>query len=134
MKALLILLALVAVPVQVFATVDVGVDTIVVPDGNISGFRWITPTVECHNYGDTAVGFTAWLRLQDTSGILGYHESLMVEGLAPGSETTLAFANWRVWGRSNFVWLAVCSTFAAGDNNQANDARHKPFSIGPPCI
>lgn len=116
------------------AAVDVGVDTIPVPDGNVEGFRWVTPTAKCRNYGTDTAAFTAWMTLQDTSGMLGYLESLRVECLAPGTETTLAFPNWRVTMHHVLYWVATCSTFTAGDCNDANDIRRKPFSVSGHCM
>ena len=134
MRITFAVLVLVAALAPVDAATDVGVDTILVPDGNVADFRWAAPSAVCRNYGADTTAFTAWLTIQDSAGPPCCSESLGVECLVPGSETTLAFPNWCVPGHDAPCPVATCSTFATGDGNEANDVGHRRFEIGLPCM
>jgi len=118
-----------------FAAVDVSVDTILVPDGNVGWFRWITPTVRCSNLGTDTADFRSRMSLRDPYDSLRYIDSLQIWHLAPGAETTIQFNHWRV-ERGFYLedWTAFCTTYAASDSNASNDTKTKLFYSHPPGV
>jgi len=111
-----------------FAAVDVSVDTILVPGYDVAIYRWVTPTVQFSNLGTDTGDFRSWMSLRDPNDSLYYSDSLQVQHMAPGADTTVQFVHWRVvpglWWEQ---WTASCSTYAVSDSNPVNDTMTKPF-------
>ncbi len=87
----------------------------------------INPVVKVQNYGTIGDTFMVYFHITVGDTRL-YFDSLLIEGIAPGAETTLTFPEpWS--GRGNFT--AACSVAMVGDENSANDVFVKSFRASP---
>jgi hypothetical protein len=113
--------------------VDIGVESIIWPKGDVEeGYPW-HPSACWHNYGTVEAGFKAWLAIYDTLGVLDYIDSTVVDQVAPEHSTRLYFRPYTPRGCSPSMlpWAVRCSTYVAGDVNNSNDVLAGSFRVGP---
>lgn len=117
-------------------TVDIAVESILWPRGEVEAYYPCYPRVLVSNAGTVSSGFKAWLAIYDTIGVLNYFDSLSCEMLEPGRLDTVYFRPYTPHTRANSrdTWAVTCSVVAVGDTRPDNDVRAGWFLVGRPCI
>jgi hypothetical protein len=94
--------------------IDVGVEHILQPTGEVPRNRLTTPRSVVRNFGSDPASFWTYFSI----GTI-YSDSVMVTGLGPATAETLNFTDWTPAFPGNFVVTSF--TQLAGDVNPAND-------------
>jgi N-acetylneuraminic acid mutarotase len=89
----------------------------------------LPPQATIHNFGETGGGFTTWFMVEE-SGVEKYREYVVVEYLAAGAETTIAYPELTITGSG--IQTTRCSTYATNDINSANDVIDSWFHVTNP--
>jgi len=102
---------------------DVSPLQIVSPADTIDSNAVVTPQVRVANQGNTAASFYTYFT------IAGHRDSARVDGLNPGEERTVVFANWR----AETSGTVVCRSWTAWppDRHPENDTLSKPVFVLP---
>ena len=132
MKALSIAaLMLAALTICHAQVVDIGVESIIWPRGEVDQNYAFHPSAFWYNYGTVEAGFKAWLAIYDTLGVLDYIDSTVVDQVAPEHSTRLYFRPYTPRGcfPSMLPWTVRCSTYAVADANDTNDVLVDSFRV-----
>jgi hypothetical protein len=108
---------------------DVGVTSIASPSGTIESSATVAPSARVKNLGDIALTFKTFFSFDSTGATAhSYHESLTVNTLSAGTESTVVFPT---WGKPHppQTYAAKCSTYLAGDRIPANDVATGSFTV-----
>jgi hypothetical protein len=109
---------------SVFVAVhDVGVVAIVVPPAS-GPPGWVTPEATLHNYGTAREGLNVTFSISPTPYLVTVP---LPVGIPVGIDTNITFT---AWNGTPGTYTALCSTYLATDQVQANDKLSKPFSVG----
>ncbi len=123
MRALVVTLVLAA---SAYASLDVGVDTILAPSGTIDSGQITIPRCVVANYSDSTANLWAHVAI-DWGGSPPYRDSLWLEGLQPGARETVAFTGWIPPARDSMD--AKAWTECAGDTFPADDTARQKFLV-----
>lgn len=117
-------------------TVDIAVESILWPRGEVEAGYPFHPRALVSNAGTVSSGFRAWLAIYDTLGVLDYLDSLSYDRLAPGRQTILQFRAYapNAIRHTRDTWAVTCSVAAVGDIRPDNDIRAGWFLVGTPMI
>ncbi|MEO0078298.1 MAG: FlgD immunoglobulin-like domain containing protein, partial [candidate division WOR-3 bacterium] len=85
----------------------------------------IYPQARIQNYGTVGDTITAYMSILPGA----YYDTLVVEGIAPGAETTVVFS--KPWDAVNGSYVAACSVDMAGDAVLANNVFSKIVIVSP---
>jgi len=96
------------------------------PAGVVIGGEEITPKAVFRNCSDSSVDFTAFFRIQDTTGTLVYIDSFDVSSLGAGERDTVEFAPWMP-EMGDFIATAWHNF--GGDELPADDTTTAEFSV-----
>ncbi len=103
---------------------DVTCVAIVSPPGTVDSAPAISILAQFANLGNAEATFPARFAI---TGPSSWCDTASVIGLSPGDTTLIAFGNWVVGPRGDYV--ASCSTMAPGDQLPANDRITRPFAV-----
>jgi hypothetical protein len=109
---------------------DMGTTAINVPAGGyVNPDSTISPTATFHNYAAMTADFEAYFQI-DSAGTPVYQQNLSIAGLAPGADTTVAFAPWPA-PHSITNYQAVAYAVIGLDLDPGNDTMTRDFSTAP---
>jgi hypothetical protein len=108
--------------------VDVAANAILAPVGNFDSTQVVTPSARVQNNGDFTATFKAFFRMSNFMDAVIYRESLIVNSLGVGVESTIAFP---VWPKPHepALYTTLCSVYVAGDGNGINDLASGAFTV-----
>jgi len=106
---------------------DVGTAAILAPTGTINPGSPVDPQATFHNYGQQEANFNAYFEIYEGANQI-YGESVTINGLAPGADTTVTFPNWAAL--HNLGWhTAKAYTTMNYDLDPSNDTLALDFNV-----
>lgn len=110
---------------------DIEVTSIVAPAGAVETSAVVLPKALLANRGDCLLTFQARFTIwspADGPGSPTYDETVVVEGLEVGAESTLVFSQFRPSGMLG-AWTARCTVLVSGDRSPENDVKYGAFDV-----